>query len=1844
MSEFSRLQQGLSDARAAHQAAESALLHAREQAKRAGAHLGTLARSAAPGDARLAQAGKARTAADAGVAEASAKLASAATAQAAAAAAFARVSDPREAVEHLTDLHPFLLFPLRLETRFREVVEGWVVRHQLWVRVYPDDCSIDTFEPTLTDAEVRAAAAYWTGMWRAGGVEAGERAAWRDLVAGHGSGRAAWIVQRYRPVNEAARPKKGAETDVVLVVATETPLAAAERGAAADYWVAMWRGAGSDAQQAAAFAALVQAVGGEARARAVVEGWRPANLAEAPAAPVTRATAVVSTAFLVLPPAGEQDTRTQSWSRAPRVAAFPDRFVLIAYPAAGAPVVMLGEPVPSPLVAGPDPNADPDAQLRQEGADLVVPDEMRWMVDFDRAVEVGMGFRVPLTSDQAQDGFERLLVLGIRASEDAQGAAEALETLFAHHQAGRGGFALVPQGTPTNNTEGEGAGFTRGDDPDASFELQRGSPRFTPTGDRRVRRDGEWLARWLGIAPSALARTPHADGGDQADARAMNEALWPATLGYWMKTMMDPVFSPAAERDARWFFTRYVSGRGPVPAIRIGAQPYGILPVTAFSRMGWMDALPGIDADRAQFLHVLYGLLEQVREDWAELAKQASFAGKEGDAHQVLLDILGLHPSSVEYAHRWAESAEQTLNRLGLTGLLELLGDIVLAGVKETGTKLLNRLGYAGDVAPEIQDRFFFADPHALKGPAVDDRPPSETEPVRGYTPDGRNYLRWLVDAAESSLDALRREQGFTGGRPPRALLYLLLRQALQLGYQHAGLALHGAAGTLSDEEIRAAVREPPFVHVSGRAAHSESRYHHLYAPAPAITGSPTLTLAEFIAQALPTLAPAAPLWEQLEAVRRLRDVPTARLERALAEHVDLCAYRLDAWILGLVHCQLEGMRNHPAPQPAPTGPGRATPSRGGVHLGAYAWLEGVRPGEHDLSPAAPPADLQEAFSAGPPLMRDAANQGYVHAPSLNQAVTAAVLRNGYLSNATPKNPGTLAVNLTSARVRVALGVLEGIRGGQSLGALLGYRFERGLHDRHAEAEVDVFIHAIRKAFPLAGDRMASTRTGGEVPIEAVEASNVVDGVALAEHAKDGHADFPFGLALPAATPAQAAALEAEVRALLDVSDAVADLAMAEGVFQAVQGNYDRVASTLDAYSRGHFPPEPEVVRTPASGIMLTHRVALHLDAGADPGQSPVAGLPMTPRARAEPALNRWLAGVLPPLGKVGCTVAFRRADTGAPATAGVTLQDLGLQPLDLLHVVRDEAGQAMTELDDRIVSHAAAAFAPRPGAGVEIRYLEALGAPYSVFEVLPLVRALRRLALASRPLRPSDLALANEATQAQDDAVSADGAGVAQARQAMQGARDHLAAFRDALDGPLNDLENRRGEILQGIDDILAQAAARLEEASHFGAAAAGWGFVHDFARRHVAAVLGKVEALVERWGGSLAGFDAELDAWDATPEGERIALLQRAERRISTHPTDPVPATPAAYRAVVDQRRADFAARRAQFAALLAAPPASLRDLTEAVKGLDAGAFDAVGLSVEEEERHEVLFAMDARAIVHAVCAELDQRLATAGKALQDAAQAPAGPARVRALQAAAKAVFGEAFVLLPRFTLRAAQGAEVQQAAGDTDQLLGYLRKDEEVDFPVDDWLYGAARVREPLRAWEELVMLSGAMGAAEPALTPLQLPYAPGDAWLALQFPEERRPTSDRLLYTAHFAAPFAAAAGHCGLLLDEWTEVIPAARATSGLAFHYDRPGSEAPQVMLLVTPTAFTGGWRWDDLVDALNETLDLLRLRAVEPAHLAATPYAPFLPATLMAATPRQVSITGNLARMNLDLVLETP
>jgi hypothetical protein len=1904
MSEFDDLQAALADAQKAAAEAARKLFADRQLLQRARTRRRNAERVAGDpdGDGQLAEI-------DAEIAnrEAAVKRARADSEALRAVAAerlrpFLDLSDPREHVANLDDNIPILLLPLRIETRFRTASPDGNRDSQgeLWVRVFPDDFAVDTFEDTLSESELRRLKAYWAGTWAAGGVEADRRGAWKVFAGAVGSGRAQWLQSVYFPAGDPPLKVEGTPS-IILAIPTEEVLAEPERSQLATFWEAHWR-AGDDAAALAAASQVLAAAAGEARASALVESHVPANLADSVPDGADRATVQVEVVYVEFPSTADMPIREHSWSSAPKVEIMPDRLVLLGYNDGEKTLEELGNPIPDSLVVAPNPDADENDQLKPDGPnqeDITLGTELEWIADFDKAVEIGMGFRIPLDPIAFRTGFDQLMVLGVRLKADAGAGKDALEALITHHKQSRAGFELLPQGTPTNNVETEGAGYARATDADVSFDRYFGAPADDPAGWFE-KRDGRWLADTLGLTPSLFFDVAGGRGYDIRDALAMNTLLWPATAGYFMDSMLDTVFDTDTIDDTRNFFVRYVSGRGTVPVLRVGRQPYGILPATVRSRIGWMrprhrdsasTAVPPNDPELA-FLRHLYALLRLIETDWRTLDDRVSWLGKPGEEqHKVLLDVLALHPGSVEHYQRYAESLKQLYNRMRLEGAAgEFAAAIAALVYIVSGQQLLARLGHVPgdeDALPDILDKLFLRQPNLLSGGLVQDIPLSEVEPLRSYTETGENYLTWLEAAAGTSHDTLRLQKGFED-RVPTALLYLFAHHALDLSFVEVSRLLLLQAGLITPQQRFARRREAEFLHVETATIESPdqtagSRWADLYRVEPVITGSASLSLGEYIPKVITTHVATAYLSRQLAALRRLESRPSAALERAFAEHLDLLTYRLDAWYGGILSYQLEHMRFGPGGSPdvvLPEGgdtvtttdsdsdglpddvierddasrlPGAATQ---GLYLGAYGWLEDVRPEFKSLEEVELPPELEKIFKRPgdvPPAI-DNRNAGYIHAPSLNHAVTAAVLRNGYLSNATPQNPGSLAINLSSERVRMALQIIEGMKSGQSLGALLGYQFERGLHDRH-DVEVDAFIYELRSAFPLASGRLKPTRAprtdelGLKVSIRKVEARNVIDGQALVEHMrKSGNKKYPFGKGdiLPDATVAQRDAISEEADRISNIADATADLAMAESVHQVVQGNYDRAGATMDTFSKGKFPSTPDVIRTPRSGTGLTHRVGLHLATGLDPSAAPGA------RARSEPALNDWLAGQLPAPARVVCQVRLTDPDDNSETLLSVSQSDLGLSALDMLYVLDVDDKQSMRALDDLIERHIIAAHSPRPDIGLSIDYVERLVAiPDHVpfFELAALVSSLRALLLESRPLRPTDLAVAQEARRDSDAGPNLESQRISLNRDALDAARTSLTAFHTPIADRIE--AEQAAQIVAEIDSNVAAFADEMSKLAPFSALRSGTGQVFADRRKIFGGLRARLSEYTDHWSTRLDEFDIAVADYDALPaatdDAARFLALQKAERLITLTPTETLPPTPAAFRADLDTRRGAFAAQMTVLTTLGTAH-ATISGL---VAGIDAEAatnavFMLDPIDIEQELAAIQALAEDLATRSMALITALTGKLEQIDTHIADAAAASNGRAQVAALTAAAEEMFGENFQIVPQFTLPADQAQELANAWGPgpeaDDKILDHVQTTLGRPFAVDDWLHGIARVRGKMRQIEVAGILAEAFGSGSIGLQPLQLPHRPDLPWLALDLPEldaNGDPFSvdeDKLLYTAHYPTTFNTSGMIAGLLLDEWTEVIPSRSEETGLAVHYDRPNSEAPQTLMLALPAEFTGDWDWRDLVDTVRETMDLARLRTIEPDQIDTTAYARFLPAIVSPVTFKPITAMLNLAANN--------
>jgi hypothetical protein len=266
------------------------------------------------------------------------------------------------------------------------------------------------------------------------------------------------------------------------------------------------------------------------------------------------------------------------------------------------------------------------------------------------------------------------MVLGVKLGADRAAGQKALEQLFRNHQFGDAGLGLIPQGTPTNNTEADGSGRSQREDAEEAYaryhEASQG-PDPTTSADKR---DGRHLADWLGIDPDAAALLTAQGyyGRDQFEARAMHVALWNATLGYFLESLVAPLATEHQRGVVRSHMIEQVRGRGTVPAIRIGKQPYGILPIADLKSPDWLErAVPGVNPDDLPALRKLFDGLRAMRADLeATVLDKVAHVGGSGDAHEILLRVIGLEPGSVEFDRRLAQSLVSIKNALRAQAVL----------------------------------------------------------------------------------------------------------------------------------------------------------------------------------------------------------------------------------------------------------------------------------------------------------------------------------------------------------------------------------------------------------------------------------------------------------------------------------------------------------------------------------------------------------------------------------------------------------------------------------------------------------------------------------------------------------------------------------------------------------------------------------------------------------------------------------------------------------------------------------------------------------------------------------------------------------------------------------------------------------------------------------------------------------------------------------------------------------------------------------------------------------------------------------------------------------------------
>ncbi|MDX1940939.1 MAG: hypothetical protein SFU99_10340, partial [Saprospiraceae bacterium] len=156
----------------------------------------------------------------------------------------------------------------------------------------------------------------------------------------------------------------------------------------------------------------------------------------------------------------KSDTKTHSWTLAPRTQLLPDCFAVILYKGDQEVKTQIGNLIPDTVFMGPDPFRAEEA-FKKTDEKIELDEDFAWISNFEKAVEIGLGLKIDLAPSFFNNNqIDRVLVMGILASATPEESALLVENMIENHRFSKG-FSLVPQGTATNNTEKDSSGYSK---------------------------------------------------------------------------------------------------------------------------------------------------------------------------------------------------------------------------------------------------------------------------------------------------------------------------------------------------------------------------------------------------------------------------------------------------------------------------------------------------------------------------------------------------------------------------------------------------------------------------------------------------------------------------------------------------------------------------------------------------------------------------------------------------------------------------------------------------------------------------------------------------------------------------------------------------------------------------------------------------------------------------------------------------------------------------------------------------------------------------------------------------------------------------------------------------------------------------------------------------------------------------------------------------------------------------------------------------------------------------------------------------------------------------------------
>jgi hypothetical protein len=945
----------------------------------------------------------------------------------------------------------------------------------------------------------------------------------------------------------------------------------------------------------------------------------------------------------------------------------------------------------------------PEGFLHQQG--------LLWTIDFEEAERVGMALRIPIA--KVPDPVGALLVLGVRPEREADAEGAALDALLEAHWY-TDGLDLTPQGTPTNNTDHGRSGVSLSS-PDVNqlFERENFQRPLAPLGRavliaakaasfyRIPAADAASLA-FGRVRANTLDRVDHCERNEGLASFAMNLVVGYATVGRYVTeplAKLDGTTALGSSAGAlRDWCADWVRGGGPLPVLRCGEQPYGLLPIT--SRPVENVVALDFDTKLQVYLAKLYptwraSLPAATLDPDATDGRPSTTAARDA---ATVAEVLAAVPHAIDLRLRVAtDNLPEDVARF--TVLIEMLEmqiarDVLKAkeidAVSEINAFWQSRkqfiIGSSTAPYPTISTQLANLDFFRQEVEVADSRSDYETTApaiLPRIDADLRPLLQMYADASGATPSVLW-DWHDAAGLGSNSMIRLTgttfdedtddARDLITSGGDIAEIRdLLQRADALLEDAARRAI--PPL-----------QRVHLIKSTAPLLAHLIDITCHTVPLGEIAAVRAGVQILLALTGADSVRD-PHAELDRLLRETLGLAMNRMDAWVTGLAAKRLAEKRR-----------GKAA----GAQIGAYGWL----------------LDLKQS--------NDSTSQGFIHAPTLTHAATAAVLRAGWNAYGTRSAETPLSVDLSSERVRGGLWILDGVRMGQDLAELLGTRFERYLHDAH----LDDWIRTVRvKTLEASG----STRPPNAV-VDGLLVARAASNTDRSGREENLHKVLAQVLA-STGNPGEDRERDGVRRALTAIAadlDSVADLALTQSVHSILQGNADAATAMIAAMGGGDgVVPPVTVADTQRDAQLITHRVLALWPVQA------LGASRETPVHLAEPRLTAWLDSLLPAPSQVVADVILRPGQS-LETRSQISLETVGLSSVEAALLAGAGVHQAETRLGR--VLEAAASAGVAPGTSVEVHFDTAGDNTLSVDEFGLIASAMRDALGHCRALRAEDL------------------------------------------------------------------------------------------------------------------------------------------------------------------------------------------------------------------------------------------------------------------------------------------------------------------------------------------------------------------------------------------------------------------------------------------------------------------------------------------------------------------------